>query len=239
MRASISKCAYGDAARQQASGTQGREARTGREGRTGRKERNGRQVGENDEDWRTGSKERTGGSSYLPTITCRACCSAGTACSPSTSVATSLSCMRHIYPRDLHGRSIDVSMAGWIRDGTDDGRWPNRRRTTPPCRGRMPAVPSCPLPPSGARRPSTYLRQLQLHDLAACAMQRPGAPCLPSSNQPDTSAPAPSANAQLSEPRTGWVTLPRGFGRFFQTHYPKNPNPDSAPARREGSIDTP
>ena len=120
-------------------------------------------------------------------------------------------------PRNLHGRSIDVSMAGWIRDGTDDGRWPNRRRTTPPCRGRMPAVPSCPLPPSGARRPSTYLRQLQLHDLAACAMQRPGAPCLPSSNQPDTSAPAPSANAQLSESRAGWVTLPRGFGRFFQT----------------------
>ena len=36
-RASISKCAYGDAARQQASGTQGREARTGREGRTGRR----------------------------------------------------------------------------------------------------------------------------------------------------------------------------------------------------------
>ena len=111
-------------------------------------------------------------------------------------------------PRNLHGRSIDVSMAGWIRDGTDDGRWPNRRRTTPPCRGRMPAVPSCPLPPSGARRPSTYLRQLQLHDLAACAMQRPGAPCLPSSNQPDTSAPAPSANAQLSEPvgdPTAWV----------------------------------
>ena len=142
-------------------------------------------------------------------------------------------------PRNLHGRSIDVSMAGWIRDGTDDGRWPNRRRTTPPCRGRMPAVPSCPLPPSGARRPSTYLRQLQLHDLAACAMQRPGAPCLPSSNQPDTSAPAPSANAQLSEPRTGWVTLPRGFGRLFQTRCSTCSTAVPAPARREGSIDTP
>ena len=105
VRASISKCAYGDAARQQASGTQGREARTGREGRTGRKERDGRQVGEDGEDWRTGSKERTGGSSYLPTITCRACCSAGTACSPSTSVATSLSCMRHVHVTCMAVRS--------------------------------------------------------------------------------------------------------------------------------------
>ena len=211
-------------------------------------DRKGGEDGEEGEEWKAGRGERRGledreqredGGLVVPADDHVPCLLLGRDRMLPFHLGGHLALVHATCPRNLHGRSIDVSMAGWIRDGTDDGRWPNRRRTTPPCRGRMPAVPSCPLPPSGARRPSTYLRQLQLHDLAACAMQRPGAPCLPSSNQPDTSAPAPSANAQLSEPRAGWVALPRGFGRFLQLYYPKNPNPNLDPARREGPIDTP
>ena len=98
-------------------------------------------------------------------------------------------------PRNLYGRSIDVSMAGWIRDGTDDGRWPNRRRTTPPCRGRMPAVPSCPLPPSGAHRPSTITfdssssttsPHVQCSALARPACRPPTSPTRPLQHRPPT-----------------------------------------------------
>ena len=227
----------GSAASKRHSRERSEDGNGGEDGEEG-EEWNGRQVGEDDEDWRTGSKERTGrlgvpADDHVP------CLLLGRDRMLPFHLGGHLALVHATYPRNLRGRSIDVSMAGWIRDGTDNGRWPNRRRTTPPCRGRMPAVPSCPLPPSGARRPSTYLRQLQLHDLAACAMQRPGAPCLPSSNQPDTSAPAPSANAQLSEPRTGWVALPRGFRRFSKPGDHKNYTADSNPARREDLIDTP
>ena len=126
-------------------GRGGRGGRRGMEGRWGRTTRTGEQ----------GAKRGRGGSSYLPTITCRACCLAETACSPSTSVATSLSCMRHVRLTCMAVRSTQAWPGGWIRR-TDDGRWPSRRRTTPPCRGRMPAVPSSPLPPTPVSRRLTF-----------------------------------------------------------------------------------
>ena len=196
-------------------------------------ERNGRQVGEDDEDWRTGSKERTGWL-VVPADDHVPCCLAETACSPSTSVATSLSCMRHVRLTCMAVRSTQAWPGGWIRR-TDDGRWPSRRRTTPPCRGRMPAVLSSPLPPAPVSRRLTFGSRTTLSCVTSSAL----VPCLPSSNQPGTSAPAPSANTQLSEPRAGWVTLPRGFGRFFQPRCYRCYHPDSVLARREGSIDTP
>ena len=105
-------------------GTEGREARTGREGRTGRKERNGRQVGEDDEDWRTGSKERTGGLLVVPADDHVPCLLLGRDRMLPFHLGGHLALVHATCPSDLHGRSIDASMAGWVdgSDGTDDGQ---------------------------------------------------------------------------------------------------------------------
>ena len=118
------------------------------EGRWGRTTRTGEQ----------GAKRGRGGSSYLPTITCRACCLAETACSPSTSVATSLSCMRHVRLTCMAVRSTQAWPGGWIRR---NGRRPVAKPTTdhstvpwPNARGPVQS------PSSDAREQTTYLRQL-------------------------------------------------------------------------------
>ena len=212
VRASISKCAYGDAARQQASGTQGREARTGREGRTGRKERNGRQVGEDDEDWRTGSKERTGWL-VVPADDHVPCLLLGRDRMLSFHLGGHLALVHATCPSDLHGRSIDASMAGWM-DPTD-GRRPVAKPTTdhstvpwPNARGPVQS------PSSDAREQTTYLRQLY-HSVVR-DVKCPGS--LPAVLQPARHV-RPSTVRQHATQRAeaGWVALPRGFGRFFQT----------------------
>ena len=123
MHTSISNCAHGDgnAAREQASGTQERGAKTGREARTRRKERKGRQVGEDDEDWWTGNKERTEEGLVVPADDH---VPIGRDRTLPSHHGGQLSLVHATYPSDLHGRSIDASMAGWVdgSDGTDDGQ---------------------------------------------------------------------------------------------------------------------
>ena len=121
--ASISNCAHGDGnvAREQASGTQERGAKTGREAKTRRKERKGRQVGEDDEDWRTGNKERTEEGLVVPADDH---VPIGRDRTLPSHHGGQLSLVHATYPSDLHDRSIDASMAGWVdgSDGTDDGQ---------------------------------------------------------------------------------------------------------------------
>ena len=92
-----------------------------REAKTRRKERKGRQVGEDDEDWWTGNKERTEEGLVVPADDH---VPIGRDRTLPSHHGGQLALVHATYPSDLHDRSIDASMAGWVdgSDGTDDGQ---------------------------------------------------------------------------------------------------------------------